>query len=146
MTQRTINLVTSQISHGVIDLSALENNPTTHEVLTGYRPSMIRLILLGEEDVKAIYNWYSTKPDKVFGLADDTGAAFDTDDSPLAVTERGFVLTLSDLVDGDEVIWEAFGSDPGESVEPVEPEPWSPPGDDDEYYGSGDDEYYGSGD
>lgn len=138
MTQRTINLVTSQISHGVIDLSALENNPTAHEVLTGYRPSMIRLILLDEGDATAIYNWYSTKPDKVFGLADDTGAEFDTDDSPLAVTERGFVLTLSDLGDADEVVWEAFGSDPGESVEPVEPEPWSPPEDDDEYYGSGD--------
>ena len=79
---------------------------------------------------------YSAKPDKVFGLEVLTG--FDTDDSPLAVTERGFVLTLSDLGDADEVVWEAFGSDPGESVEPVEPEPWSPPGDDDEYYGSGD--------
>lgn len=138
MTQRTINLVTSQISHGVIDLSALENNLTTHEVLTGYRPSMIRLILLGEEDATAIYNWYSTKPDKVFGLLADASADFDVADSPLAVTERGFVLTLSDLGGADEVVWEAFGSDPGESVEPVEPEPWSPPEDDDEYYGSGD--------
>lgn len=142
MTQRTINLVTSQISHGVVDLSALEGSPDTHEVLTGYRPSMIRLILLDKGDAKAIYNWYSTKPDKVFGLVDDTGADFDTDDSPLAVTERGFVLSLSDLGDTDGVIWEAFGSDPGESVEPVEPEPvepepWSPPEDDDEYYGSG---------
>lgn len=138
MTQRTINLVTSQISHGVIDLSALENNPTTHEVLTGYRPSMIRLILLNDGEATAIYNWYSTKPDKVFGLADDTDAAFDTDDSPLAVTERGFVLRDTPPRSCDEVVWEAFGSDPGESVEPVEPEPWSPPGDDDEYYGSGD--------
>ena len=65
MTQRTINLVTSQISHGVIDLSALENNPTAHEVLTGYRPSMIRLILLNNGEATAIYNWYSTKPDKM---------------------------------------------------------------------------------
>lgn len=138
MTQRTINLVTSQISHGVINLSALENNPTTHEVLTGYRPSMIRLILLEGGEATAIYNWYSTKPDKVFGLLADASADFDVADPPFAVTERGFVLTLSDLGDADEVVWEAFGSDPGESVEPVEPEPWSPPEDDDEYYGSGD--------
>ncbi len=111
MTQAAINMHTSQISHGYVkgdDYLATADNV----VVTGYPPSMIRLMLLaGNEPVARVY-WYETDPSVMF--YEDYGSPAPSQESVVfEITERGFVLdgvavsSLNSDVDG--FFWETFG-------------------------------------
>ncbi len=129
--QRVISLVTSQVSHGWVN--APSNGGKT-EVIVGYAPSMIRLVVVGTAAVLSRLYWYSTDPGKVVKMVDSSdGNGCAIVDAPLEATDRGFVLDFDSgglLETATRVIWEAFGSEPSEAIPQGIPNPYSMPGED----------------
>jgi hypothetical protein len=104
--QRAINMHTSQISHGVVEPGDLD---LLNEIVTGYTPSMIKIVALGAGFVpQEVYLWYSTLPELIF-------TPNSMEDTIVIPTERGFVLSGTNLValeaDATGFIWETYGCD-----------------------------------
>lgn len=128
--QKAINLVTSQISHGMFPVG---DNGEPHTVVVGYAPSIIRVICVADDGVDLIYWWYSTAPDKAVSL----GSTLEYVASPITATEQGFILDLTDEeYPPDFVIWETYGYEPRPSTAPSEGDTYSMPAE-----GETDDEY-----
>lgn len=129
--QRVINLVTSQIAHGWTNAPA---DAGKAEVVVGYAPSMIRLVVVATAAVLSRLYWYSTDPEKVVKMVDSNdGDKCAVANAPLEATDRGFVLDFVAtglLNTATKVIWEAFGSEPSEAIPQGIPNPYSMPGED----------------
>lgn len=106
MAQAAINMHSSQISHGIVmpDSYAGVGNLA---LVTGYTPSMIKVIVLENDlDPIAYYAWYSTDPDNIY-----TGNG--VQDSFVTVTATGFVVDMTAVAvlhqAADALIWETYG-------------------------------------
>lgn len=91
MTQRAINMHTSQISHGIVAGEDFVSDGD-NAVVVGYTPSIIRIAALDDGgDPQDWFEWFAHTPGSIFGLAARI-------DSFVTTTERGFVLDGEALV------------------------------------------------
>ncbi len=115
--QSAINMHLSQISHGKLGVynSDLEGQeamflPTEdNEVVVGYSPSMIRLLVMDSAGLLLVVGcWYDWMPEYIW-FGGSIGPSLDV----IATNERGFVLDGGELValnsDAAMVIWETVG-------------------------------------
>lgn len=125
MTKQAMNMQLSQISHGVVKGTDYENSDE-NVVELGYRPAMVKGILMDSSDDPLHRFWfYSAEEDYTFALEDTDGTDGFTrqeSDSFVEVTENGFILdgTEAAKLNGTPAgfLFEAYGAKRTDTMAP----------------------------
>ena len=125
MSQKAMNMHTSQISHGIVKGDAFEAAGLT-VVNVGYAPAMVKIIAVeADDDPQDMFHWYSVEEDYVFkfnNAGQSRVAAF------LEIDDRGFVVDGAALIaasTGTPVgfIFETYGAEYKDASADPHPDP-----------------------
>jgi len=125
--KRVVNLHTSQIVHGWIDVNDVTGIISIDTL--GFTPSWVKMWLAGDDGIKARVHWYSHLADQMIYYLGG-GAGYATYDTVLFPTNRGFNLDMDDAIwsgdwdDVDFIAFEVVGSDAVEHDGGIQADGW----------------------